>query len=414
MMTSDSLGSFWEQAYMDRTIIHVDMDAFYASIEQRDDPSIAGKPVIVGGVTGQRGVVSAASYEARRFGVHSAMPISRARRQCPEGIFLSGDMEKYSAVSKQLRAILSSYTPLVEPLSLDEAFLDVTASLRLWPRAETIGREIKQRVRDELNLTASVGIAPNKFLAKMASDHSKPDGLLVVKAGEEAEFLRDLPVREIFGVGKVTARRMTEQGVHTIGQLAERSRQGLRQAFGKQGERLYELARGIDDAEVVADTEAKSISHETTFDVDVGDERQLRTTIGLLSDRVSARLRQEELVGSTIGIKVRLADFTTLTREKSLEEPVDADNEILAIAWSLFEKTPLGGQKIRLLGVTASGLDRASDQISLFPETEEKSRKTMRAVDNIRKKFGDAAIGRASHTKPVRKQMGNKETLEKK
>ena len=202
-----------------------------------------------------------------------------------------------------------------------------------------VGREIKQRVRDELNLTASVGIAPNKFLAKMASDHGKPDGLLIVRAGEEAEFLRDLPVREIFGVGKVTARRMTEQGIHTIGQLAERSRERLRQTFGKQGERLYELARGIDDSDVVADTEAKSISHETTFDVDIGDEKHLRATIGLLADRVSARLRQEELVGSTIGVKVRLADFTTLTREKTLKEPVNADNEILTIAWRFAGKS---------------------------------------------------------------------------
>ena len=396
---------------MDRIIIHVDMDAFYASIEQRDDPSLLGKPVIVGGVTGPRGVVSAASYEARRYGVHSAMPISRARRKCPEGVYLSGDMKKYADVSKQLRAILASYTPLVEPLSLDEAFLDVTASLGLWGSGEKIGREIKQRVRDELDLTASVGIAPNKFLAKMASDHSKPDGLLIIKQGEEAEFLRDLPVREIFGVGKVTARRMTEQGIHTIGQLAERSRQRLKQAFGKQGERLYELARGIDDIEVVADTEAKSISHETTFDVDVGDEKQLRKTIGLLADRVSARLRQEELTGSTIGVKVRLADFTTLTREKSLKEPVNADNEILAIAWSLFQAAPLGGQKIRLLGVAASGLDHASGQLSLFQDKGEKNRKTMRAVDNIRKKFGTAAIGRASQAKPNENQAEQEESL---
>jgi DNA polymerase-4 len=396
---------------MDRTIMHVDMDAFYASIEQRDDPSLLGKPVIVGGVTGQRGVVSAASYEARRFGVRSAMPVSRARRLCPEGVFLSGDMKKYAGVSKQLRAILASYTPLVEPLSLDEAFLDVTASLQLWGTAEKIGREIKQRVREELNLTASVGIAPNKFLAKMASDHSKPDGLLIIKPGEEEEFLRDLPVREIFGVGKVTARRMTEQGIHTIGHLAERSRERLRQVFGKQGERLYELARGIDNGEVVADTEAKSISHETTFDVDVGDEKKLRRTIGLLADRVSARLRQEELAASTIGVKVRLADFTTLTREKSLKEPVDADNEIVTIAWSLFQATPLGGQKIRLLGVSASGLDRASDQMSLFQDKSEKNRKTMRAVDNIRRKFGTAAIGRASQAEPSEDEAKHKKSL---
>lgn len=394
---------------MGRTIIHVDMDAFYASIEQRDDPTLAGRPVIVGGVTGKRGVVSAASYEARRFGVHSAMPVSRARKLCPDGVFVSGSMEKYVAVSKELREILMSYTPLVQPLSLDEAFLDVTAVLRLWEGAENIGREIKRRVRDELDLTASVGIAPNKFLAKMASDHGKPDGLLVIKPGEEEAFLRDLPVREIYGVGKVTARRMTELGILTIGRLEEMSRQDLRRAFGKQGERLYELARGIDESEVIAETEAKSISHETTFDVDVGDEKQLRRTLAALSDRVSARLRQEELAASTVGIKVRLADFTTLTRERSLKEPVDGDNEIFSMAWTLFKETPLGGQKVRLLGVTASGFDGDSGQLSLFPDRGEKSRKTMRAVDNIRRKFGSAAIGRASRAVKTRQEAGENE-----
>ncbi len=216
-----------------RTIIHVDMDAFYASIEQRDNPSIAGKPVIVGGIGGQRGVVSAASYEARRYGVHSAMPLKKARALCPDGVFLPVDMEKYEAVSGQLRAILLSYTPLVEPISLDEAFLDVTASIKLLGEAEKIGREIKDRVRKELNLTASVGIAPNKFLAKMASDYRKPNGFVVIKPGEEADFLRDLPVQKIYGVGKVTARRLTEQGIETVGQLAELPREHLRRLFGK-------------------------------------------------------------------------------------------------------------------------------------------------------------------------------------
>ena len=392
---SSGAGDTAESGIMGRTIIHVDMDAFYASIEQRDDPSLAGKPVIVGGVSGKRGVVSAASYEARRYGVHSAMPVARARRLCPDGVFLQGSMEKYCAVSAQIREIFDSYTPLVEPLSLDEAFMDVTASLQLWESAEKIGREIKERVRDGLDLTASVGIAPNKFLAKIASEHGKPDGLVIVGEGEEAEFLRDLPVREIFGVGKVTARRMTEHGIATAGRLAEMSRQDLRRLFGKQGERLYERARGIDDSEVVAESEAKSISHETTFDDDVGDEKALRRTLAVLSDRVSARLRQEKLVASTVGVKVRLADFTTLTRERSLKEPVDADNEILSISWSLFEETPLGGQKIRLLGVTASGLDMPSGQMSLFSDAGEKNRQTMKAVDNIRRKFGDGAIGRA-------------------
>jgi DNA polymerase-4 len=397
---------------MTRTIIHVDMDAFYASIEQRDDPSLMGRPVIVGGVTGQRGVVSAASYESRRYGVHSAMPIKKARRLCPEGIFLPGDMEKYRVVSQQLRSILSSYTPLVEPLSLDEAFLDVTASIRLWGTAEEIGREIKERVRNELDLTASVGIAPNKFLAKMASDHDKPDGLVVVVPGEEADFLRDMPVHAIPGVGKVTARRMAELELRTIGQLAEMSREDLRRLFGKYGERLHELSRSIDNDEVISETEAKSISHEITFDVDVADKEQIRRTLGALSDRVGARLRQEKLVAGTIGVKVRLADFTTISRERTLSEPVDADNQIFSAARNLFRDVPLGKQKVRLLGVAASHIEQPSGQLSLFSEAGEKSRRTMKTIDNIRKKFGDAAIGRAFQAKPG-KEIRRKKPLKK-
>jgi DNA polymerase-4 len=386
---------------MPRTIIHVDMDAFYASIEQRDDPSLRGKPVVVGGVTGQRGVVSAASYEARRYGVHSAMPIKQARRLCPEGIFIPGHMEKYKAVSQQLRSILTSYTPLVEPLSLDEAFLDVTASIRLWGTGESIGKEIKNRVRGELDLTASAGIAPNKFLAKMASDMEKPDGLVVVKPGEEADFLRDMSVRAIHGVGKVTARRMAELGLVTIGQLAEMTREELRRLFGKYGERLHELSRGIDDDEVVPETEAKSISHEITFDFDADDMAEIRRTIGALSDRVGARLRHGQLTAGTIGIKVRLADFSTMSRERTLSEPVDADNLIFTAAWSLFQGVPRKGQKVRLLGVAASNFEQPSGQLNLFGEKGEQTRKTMRTIDSIRKKFGSDAIGRASQVKPA-------------
>jgi DNA polymerase-4 len=377
------------------------MDAFYASIEQRDNPSLRGKPVIVGGVTGQRGVVSAASYEARRYGVHSAMPVKRARRLCPDGIFIPGDMEKYQAVSQQLHSILSSYTPLVEPLSLDEAFLDVTAGTRLWGAADKIGREIKNRVRNELDLTASVGIAPNKFLAKMASDRDKPDGLVIINPGEETDFLRDMPVRAIHGVGKVMSRHMAEAGLRTVGQLAGMSRERLRTLFGKYGERLHELSRGIDDDEVVPEAEAKSISHEVTFEFDVDDTGEIRRTLGALSDRVGARLRQGQLPAQTIGIKVRLADFTTLSRERTLSEPVDADNLIFSAAWSLFQDVPRGGQKIRLLGVVASNLEPPSGQLSLFGETGERARRAMSTIDTIRKKFGNDAIGRASQVKPT-------------
>jgi DNA polymerase-4 len=373
------------------------MDAFYASIEQRDNPSLARKPVIVGGAGGERGVVSAASYEARRYGVHSAMPLKTAKRLCPDGVFLPVEMEKYAAVSAQLRSILASYTPLVEPLSLDEAYLDVTASERLYGGAERIGREIKERVQSELNLTASVGIAPNKFLAKIASDLEKPNGFVVVKSGAEAEFLRDLPVSRIPGVGKVSARRMNSLGIVTIGRLSEMPRMELRRLFGKSGERLYELSRGIDTSEVVADAQAKSISHETTFEHDTSDLEQIRETLASLADRVSARLREEQLSAGTVGIKVRLADFTTMSRERSLAEPTDADDRIFSLAWELFQNIPLKGQKIRLLGVVASGLGQPSSQMNLFTNGGERSRKALTAIDNIRRKFGDEAIGRGSH-----------------
>jgi DNA polymerase-4 len=381
---------------MRRVIIHVDMDAFYASIEQRDDPSLAGKPVIVGGAGGERGVVSAASYEARKYGVHSAMPLKTAHRLCPDGIFLPVDMEKYAAASARLHSILSSYTPLVEPISLDEAYLDVTASERLHGGAERIGREIKERVRDELDLTASVGIAPNKFLAKIASDLQKPDGFVVVQPGEEMDFLRDLPVSRIPGVGKVTARRMNELGIETVGKLSRMSRTDLRQLFGKSGERLYELSRGIDESEVIAEAQAKSISHETTFQQDISDIGHIRRTFAVLADRVGTRLREESLSARTIGIKVRLADFTTMNRERSLDEPIDADDRIFSIAWDLFGKISLQGKKIRLIGVVASGLDRPSDQLHLFTDGGDRSRKAMSAIDNIRRRFGDEAIGRGS------------------
>jgi len=389
-----------EAQAMMRTIIHVDMDAFYASIEQRDNPSLAGRPVIVGGVGGERGVVSAASYEARRYGVHSAMPLKKAKELCPDGIFVPVNMEKYRAASSQLRSILASYTPRVEPISLDEAFLDVTASLRLRGDAERIGREIKERILAELGLTASVGIATNKFLAKMASDHDKPDGFVVIPPGDEADFLWPLPVGQIHGVGKVTSRRMQEHGIATIGQLAELSRKDVKRLFGKQGERLHELSHGIDTSEVVAESEAKSISHETTFEVDVDDTDELRRTLASLSDRVGVRLRQEGLVARTVGIKVRLADFTTMQRERSLPEPVSEDNTIFSVAWSLFQEIPLAGQKVRLLGVVATGLDQPSGQMHLFAGPGNRARQTMTAVDNIKRKFGDSAIGRASQTRP--------------
>jgi DNA polymerase-4 len=393
---------------MSRTVIHVDMDAFYASVEQRDNPSLMGKPVVVGGAGGERGVVTTASYEAREYGVHSAMPLKMAHRLCPEGIYLPVNMEKYHAVSEQIRSILASYTPLVEPVSLDEAYLDVTASAKLHGDGEKIGSEIKHRIKTDLDLTASVGIAPNKFLAKVASDYGKPDGFVVVKPGKEVDFLRDLSIQRIPGVGKVTTRRMAELGMETIGQLAEKSQEELRRLFGKHGERLHGLSHGIDDDEVIAEAETKSISHETTFETDVDDSDMLRKTLALLSDKVSVRLREEKLVAKTIGTKVRLADFTTMHRERTLLEPVDADDQIFSVVWNLFRAVSLGGKKVRLLGVSASGLSQPPKQLGLFSEQGERNRRAMNTIDNIRRKFGDTAIGRASQSRAKKRNPKSK------
>ncbi len=379
-------------------ILHIDMDAFYASVEQRDRPELVGQPVIVGGTPEGRGVVAAASYEARRYGVHSAMPAVTAKRLCPQGIFLRPRMEHYAEVSEQIRAIFESYTPLVEPLSLDEAFLDVTGSQSLFGSAVEIGRAIKQDIRQRLRLVASVGVAPNKFLAKIASDLNKPDGFVVVEPGQEQQFLDPLPVGRLWGVGKVTGGIFERLGIQRIGQLRQLPLDVLRQHFGHGGEHLWQLAQGIDNRPVVPEQQAKSISHETTFVRDVTDAEVLRAWLLELSEQVGCRLRRHGLKGRTVQLKVRYADFHTVTRAQTLSQATDVTLEIWQTAAGLFAtKLPARRLQIRLLGVGMSGLDQPRVvQLSLFPDPQHEQQSRLDQVtDQIRERFGTGSLQRA-------------------
>ncbi|MEM1062829.1 MAG: DNA polymerase IV [Planctomycetota bacterium] len=378
-------------------ILHVDMDAFFASVEMREDPSLVGKPVIVGG-SSARGVVSAANYEARKFGVHSAMPGSKARRLCPDGVFLRGNMELYAEVSRQIRDVFRRYTPLVQPLSLDEAFLDVTGSVRLFGPPAEIGRRIRDDIAAELRLPASVGVAPNKFLAKIASDLEKPRGFTVVDPDRVQEFLDPLPVRKIWGVGKVAGRKLGELGVETIRDLRLLSEGVLEGRFGVVGRKLAELSRGIDDRSVVPDHEAKSISHETTFSTDVTDADSLRAWLRLLGDQVARRLRRHGRFAKTVQLKIRYDDFDTFTRAETLPEPTDRTDLIWEAADRLFtHKRPTRNLSVRLIGVGVSGLSTgAAVQRSLFDEEGQKRRGLDHTADRITERFGSDALRPAS------------------
>jgi len=380
-------------------ILHVDMDAFYASVEQRDRPELGGRPVIVGGIPRERGVVAAASYEARRFGVHSAMPAATAVRLCPQGVFLRPRIDHYAAISGQIQEIFRRFTPLVEPLSLDEAFLDVRGSVRLFGSEEEIARRIKSVIREELRLVASVGVAPNKFLAKIASDLEKPDGLVVVRSGQEQAFLDPLPVGRLWGVGKVGCRAFESLGIRTIGQLRALPRETLVNRFGAPGEQIWRLARGIDDRPVVPEHQAKSLSHETTFECDVSDRQVLRSWLLDLVEQVGRRVRACGLKGRTVGMKVRYSDFRTVTRAETLGEPTDLTSEIWRAAVGLFEnRLPAALPPVRLLGVSLTGLDASAERQALLFNREERTRQSRldRVTDQIQDRFGQSAIGRAA------------------
>jgi DNA polymerase-4 len=380
-------------------ILHVDMDAFYASAEERDRPKLVGQPVIVGGTPEGRGVVAAANYVVRKFGVHSAMPTARALRLCPQAIVLPPRMDYYAEVSRQIRDIFDRYTPLVEPLSLDEAFLDITGSAGLFGPAPEIGRRIKQDIQRELRLVASVGVAPNKFLAKIASDLNKPDGFLVVEPGCIQEFLDPLPVGRLWGVGRVADSVLERLGIRTIGQLRGRPVELLRQHFGKAGGHLWELAHGIDDRRVVPDREAKSISHETTFATDIEDLEILRAWLLELTEQVARRLRRHQLRGRTVQLKVRFADFTTITRAQTLPEATNVTVELWQAADELLtQRLPKRRLEVRLLGMGVSGLDGSGQQQrTLFDDKGHRKQTQLdAAADQIREQYGPAGLARAA------------------
>jgi DNA polymerase IV len=380
-------------------ILHVDMDAFYASVEERDRPELVGKPVIVGGTPEGRGVVAAANYEVRKFGVHSAMPAATAKRLCPHAVFLRPRMDYYAEIAAQIREIFHRFTPLVEPLSLDEASLDVTGTEGLFGPAEELGQRIKRVIKDELRLTASVGVATNKFLAKIASDLDKPDGFVVVEPGSEQEFLDPLPISRLWGVGRATGGKLEKLGVQTIQQLRQLPVELLDELFGRHGEHLWRLARGIDDRKVVPDREAKSISHETTFETDITDRETLRAWLLHLTEQIAARLRRHGLRGTTVQIKVRYSDFHTITRAHSLRIPMNATREIWEAAAELLEnRLPNRPLRIRLLGVGVSGFQAGElRQQSLFQEAEDDDQRRLdESVDRIRERFGREGLSRGS------------------
>ncbi len=348
-------------------IMHVDMDSFFASVEQRDRPELQGKPVIVGGLRDSpRGVVSTCSYEARKYGVHSAMPITQAVKLCPEGIFLPGDHRNYAAVSQEISHVFHEFSPVVEITSIDEAFLDMTGCEHLYESLEELGKAIKRRIYETVSLTASVGIGSNMFVAKLASDYQKPDGLVIIHPGEVENWLAPMAVEKVWGIGEKTAEVLRAWQIYTIADLRRCSKQFLLKRFGKQGLNLYRLARGIDTRSVEPQTDAKSIGRETTFPTDVTDNAKLRRVLASLVASVGIRLRRQELWGRTVTIKLRYDDFTTITRSTSLSEAINNDDEIFATAYELLQRN-MQQRPIRLLGVYLSQLTTVS-QTSLFAD----------------------------------------------
>jgi DNA polymerase-4 len=375
------------------------MDAFYASVEQRDNPETAGKPVIVGGIDG-RGVVAAASYEVRKFGVHSAMPMSTARLLCPQAICIRPRMARYKEVSEQVFAIFHEVTPLVQGLSLDEAFLDVTDSVALLGDEVTIAKWIKNRILEMTSLTASVGVAPNKLIAKIASDLAKPDGLTVVTPDRIHEVLDPLSVRRLPGLGRKTGEKVEMRGIHTFAELRAAPDSVLRPLFGRDTQRIRDRASGLDDRPVDPDRDEKSISAEDTFERDLGDPKVLRAQLSQLADRACERMRKKQLMARCIGIKIRRADFSTFTRRRVVAPPTHDGRTIAKVANELLARwlTENPGEKLRLLGVVLSDLSAAS-QLGLFEDTLGSSSRLDAALDEARARFGSGALRRGNTIK---------------
>ena len=381
-----------ETSDINRTIIHLDMDAFYASVEVLDNPELRGKPVVVGGLS-SRSVVSAASYEARKFGIHSAMPTLTAHKLCPEAIFLPGRMGRYREISGQIMAIFHRFTPLVEPISLDEAFLDVSGSEKLFGSGAGIAATIRALIRSETGLTASAGVASCKLLAKIASDLEKPDGLTVVEPGRERQFLAELPINRLWGVGRTTLKSLKMLSVRTIGDLAALPLDILTAKYGnKHGSHMYYVARGIDERPVVVGREAKSIGHEDTFREDIRDLPTIRKELLSLATRVGERLRRHGKEGKTISIKVKYNDFVTNSRSLTLAESTSNSMEIFHHGWELVQKTEAGRKPVRLLGLSISNFVSAGEdgQLALFSNNhaKEKGKELTKAIDKLNLKFG--------------------------
>jgi DNA polymerase-4 len=398
----------------ERTILHCDLDAFYASVEQRDHPEYRGKPVIVGGGPNERGVVSAASYEARTFGVHSAMPLREAAKRCPQGIFVPGRFEAYEEASDAVMALFAVRTPLVEPISLDEAFLDVTGSAHLFGGPEACARELKRDVREQVGLVLSVGMASNKLCAKVASDLRKPDGFVIVPRGGEAAFLAPLPLARLWGVGPKTRTVLEDLGMRTIGDLAAADPALLEARLGEHGGTIVRRAKGIDDdREVVADPgDPKSIGHAHTFDQNTLDRAQIESTLLRLSEGVGRRLRRHKLRGRTVTLQLRVAPFETRTRQRTLHDPTSDDLAIYETARSLLRDALAADRDagrvspVRLVGVTMSGLI-GGEQLDLF--TGARVSRLNAALDAVRAKFGDDALDRASAREAnVRKRLSDR------
>lgn len=375
---------------MRRWIMHVDMDAFFASVEQRDDPALQGKPVIVCGKS-RRSVVATASYEARAFGVHSAMPLSQAKRLCPHGCFVAPRFEAYREASDAIHQVMLHYADAYEPISLDEAFLDISGMGSQYPTLGSIGRAIKEEIRSAVHLTASVGIAPNKFLAKMASDMNKPDGLCIIPYGREQEVLAPLPVRRLWGVGSVTEKKLLAAGFRTIADIQEAPPEKLSALLGNQGTLLKDLSFGIDDRPVISSRQVKSIGDESTYEYDLTDRSKIDREIAIHSDIVAQRLRRHDLAARTISLKIRFASFKTIMRSLSLEEGTNLQETIDSACQTLLSRIPLT-EGIRLIGVTASNLGAPLSIPSLFSDKEEKRARAAKAMDSIQQKYGRKAL----------------------
>ena len=378
---------------MTRRIMHIDLDAFFVSVEQAQNPDLKGKPVVVGGKPDRRGVVASASYEARHYGLHAGMPLATASRLCPQAIFIEGNFHKYRDASQKFMTILADFSPYLEPLGLDEAYLDATGFESIHGTIRQMAVAIKQRIKDELGICASIGIASGKVVAKIASELSKPDGLLEVPTGEERSFLKPLPVAKMPGIGKKGERILKGLGINTIGQLAALPLGVLKGHFGAASELMHNHANGIDDREVEPPGEAKSISRETTFGKDTRDTSFLKATLRYLSERVGSDLRRQGKLARCVTLKLRYADFTTITRQQTLSQASDTDQTIFDIGIKLLRKE-LSGEKqaVRLIGIGVSSLVEAGRQLEMLDASTQRLEKLNSAIDRIRKKYGFTAI----------------------